>query len=210
MQSFLNQVIEELWRKYDSFDNLVFILPGKRAGTFLKNGISKIASKTIFAPEIYSIESFIETISGLSYATGTQQLFELYSSYLQTDSDEKDSFYSFSKWGQVLLQDFNEIDRYLVSPDKLFSYLTVIQEMNQWYLKPNKTKLIEDYLSFWNNLEELHAVFNNKLLEKGLGHQGLVYREACKNLSKYINNTKGKKHIFIGFNALNKAEVFII
>ena len=77
MQSFLNQVIEELWRKYDSFDNLVFILPGKRAGTFLKNGISKIAGKTIFAPEIYSIESFIETISGLSYATGTQLLFEL-------------------------------------------------------------------------------------------------------------------------------------
>ncbi len=210
MQSFLNQIIEELWKKNDSFDNLVFVLPGKRAGTFLKNGISKIAGKTIFAPEIYSIESFIEMISGLSYATSTQQLFELYSAYLNTGSEEKESFNSFSKWGRVLLQDFNEIDRYLVPPDKLFSYLSVIQEMNQWYLKPNKTKLIEDYLSFWNNLEELHAVFNNRLLENGLGHQGLVYREACNNLSNYINITKNKKHIFIGFNALNKAEVFII
>ena len=127
MQSFLNQIIEELWKKNASFDNLVFILPGKRAGTFLKNGISEIVGRTIFAPEIYSIESFIEVISGLSYATSTQQLFELYSSYLQTGTDEKESFYSFSKWGQILLQDFNEIDRYLVPPDKLFSYLSVIQ-----------------------------------------------------------------------------------
>jgi len=210
MQSFLNQIVKELWEKNDSFDNHIFILPGKRAGTFLKNSISKIAGKTIFAPEIYSIESFIEMISGLSYATNTQQLFELYSAYLYTGSDEKESFYSFSKWGQVLLQDFNEIDRYLVPPDKLFSYLSVIQEMNQWHLKPNKTKLIEDYLNFWNNLENLHAAFTKKLLENGLGHQGLVYREACNNLSNYINESKNKKHIFIGFNALNKAEVFII
>jgi len=210
MQSFLNQIAEELWEKNDSFDNLIFILPGKRAGTFLKNSISKIAIKTIFAPEIYSIESFVEVISGLSYATNTQQLFELYNVYINMGSEEKESFYSFSKWGQILLQDFNEIDRYLVPPDKLFSYLSVVQEMNQWHLKPNKTKFIEDYLSFWNNLEELHCKFNKNLLENGLGSQGLVYREACNKLSDYINKSTNKKHIFVGFNALNKAEVFII
>ncbi len=210
MQSFLNLIAKELWEKNDSFDNLIFILPGKRAGTFLKNSISKIVSKTIFAPEIYSIESFVEIISGLSYASNTQQLFELYNSYINMGSEEKESFFSFSKWGQILLQDFNEIDRYLVPPDKLFSYLSVVQEMNQWHLKPNKTKLIEDYLSFWNNLEELHCKFNKNLLENGFGHQGLVYREACNKLSDYINKSKNKKHIFVGFNALNKAEVFII
>ena len=202
--------MKELWEKNDSFDNLIFILPGKRAGTFLKNSISRVTEKIIFAPEIYSIESFIEMISGLSYATNTQQLFELYKAYLDVGRDEKEGFYSFSKWGQILLQDFNEIDRYLVPPDKLFSYLSVIQEMNQWHLKPNKTKLIEDYLSFWNNLEELHATFNNNLLKNGLGHQGLVYREAYHKLSDYLDISKGKKHIFVGFNALNKAEVFII
>ena len=210
MQSFLNQITKELWQKNDSFDNLIFILPGKRAGTFLKNSISKIVSKTIFAPEIHSIETFVEAISGLSYATNTQQLFELYNAYINMGSEEKESFYSFSKWGQILLQDFNEIDRYLVPPDKLFSYLSVVQEMNQWHLKPNKTKLIEDYLSFWNNLEELHSNFNKNLLEIGLGHQGLVYKEACNKLSEYINKSKNKKYIFVGFNALNKAEIFII
>ena len=210
MQSFLNQITKELWEQNDSFENLVFILPGKRAGTFLKNGISRIAQKTIFAPEIYSIESFVETISGLSYATNTQQLFELYNAYLNTGKEEKDDFYSFSKWGQVLLQDFNEIDRYLVPPEKLFSYLSVVQEMKQWYLKPNRTKLIEDYLSFWNNLEEIHASFNENLLKKSLGHQGLIYRVACSKLTEYIELNKDKKHIFIGFNALNKAETVII
>ena len=192
MQSFLNQIGEELWEKYDSFDNLTFILPGKRSGTFLKNNISKIVGKTIFAPEIYSIESFVEAISGLSYATNTQQLFELYNAYVNMGSEEKESFYSFSKWGQILLQDFNEIDRYLVPPDKLFSYLSVIQEMNQWHLKPNKTKLIEDYLSFWNNLEELHSNFNKNLLENGLGHQGLVIRKHAINSLIILINQKIK------------------
>lgn len=210
MQSFLNQITQELWEQNDSFENLVFILPGKRAGTFLKNGISRIAQKTIFAPEIYSIESFVETISGLSYATNTQQLFELYNAYLKTGKEEKDDFYSFSKWGQVVLQDFNEIDRYLVPPEKLFSYLSVVQEMKQWYLKPNRTKLIEDYLSFWNNLEEIHTSFNENLLKNNLGHQGLIYKEACNKLSKFLELNKEKKHIFIGFNALNKAETVII
>jgi ATP-dependent helicase/nuclease subunit B len=210
MQKFLNQILEELWEEYGSFDHLVFILPGKRAGTFLKNGISKIVGKTIFAPETYSIESFIEMISGLSYATNTQQLFELYHAYLNIGSDKKEDFNSFSKWGQILLQDFNEIDRYLVSPEKLFSYLSVIQEINQWNLKPHKTRLIEDYLSFWNNLEQLHASFNKNLLENNLGHQGLVYREACAKLPDYIKASDTKKHIFVGFNALNQAEIFII
>jgi len=210
MKSFLEEVLEEVKQQYNSIEEIVFVLPSKRAGTFLKKSIAKTAEKTAFLPDIYSIETFVEKIAELSYASNTQQLFELYNAYLKITENEKDSFYTFSKWGQTLLQDFNEIDRYLINPDEIFSYLSDIQELNHWSLQEEKTKIMKDYIHFWNNLKELYTTFNNRLLYKGLGHQGLVYRQACENLEKYLKANTHKKHIFIGFNALNKAESKII
>ena len=108
MKSFLEEVIEEVQLKYGSLEEIIFVLPSKRAGTFLRNSIGKTAIKTAFAPEIYSIETFIEKIANLGYANNTEQLFHLYESYLKTTQGEPENFYAFSKWGQTLLQDFND------------------------------------------------------------------------------------------------------
>lgn len=210
MQSFLEEVLFKIKKKQDSLEDIVFILPSKRAGTFLRNAIAKTATKTQFVPEIYSIETFVEKISGLSYATNTQQLFELYSTYLKVSKNNPDNFFTFSKWGQTLLQDFNEIDRYLIDSKKLFSNLAAIQEIEHWSVQSEKTQLMQDYLNFWNNLGKLYSNFNTSLLEKGIGHQGLVYRYACDNLSSYLEAEANKTHVFIGFNALNTAESQII
>lgn len=206
MQSFLEAVVNNIVEKQDSYENLVFVLPSKRAGTFLRRAIAKAANKTFFSPEIFSIESFVEEISGLAYATGTQQLFTLYHVYLAQETRGKDDFFTFSKWAQTLLQDFNEIDRYLVDATELFSNLAAIQEINHWSLQKGKTKMMEDYLRFWNDLEPLYHSFTNSLLGQGLGHQGLVYRKACQRLEGYMELNSEKTVIFIGFNALNTAE----
>lgn len=210
VSSFLEEVLSEVKEKHNSFEDLVFILPSKRAGTFLRHTIAKITNKTIFAPEIYSIETFIEKVSGLTYATNTQQLFELYNCYLQINRTKPDTFYTFSKWAQTLLQDFNEIDRYLIDSKQLFSNLAAVQEINHWSLQSNKTELMQDYLSFWNNLQELYTSFNNSLITLNLGHQGLAYRYAHEQLPKYLKTVTNKTLIFIGFNALNTAESKII
>ncbi|NNK17569.1 MAG: PD-(D/E)XK nuclease family protein, partial [Maribacter sp.] len=92
MQSFIEEVLQDLLAKQHSIENTVFVLPSKRAGTFLRNSIANIATKTIFAPEIYSIEAFVGHISGLSTATNTQQLFELYFAYLDQPKDEQENY----------------------------------------------------------------------------------------------------------------------
>ncbi|ADV48605.1 hypothetical protein Celal_1290 [Cellulophaga algicola DSM 14237] len=210
MQSFIEEVVQELTENGIDFTETIFILPSKRAGTFLKNTISKNLQKTIFAPEIYSIESFIELISELNYASSTEQLFTLYKSYLATSTEkDKDSFLSFSKWGQTVLQDFNEIDRYLVDTKAIFSHLSAIQELNT-YFQEEPTQMIADYVKFWNNLEALYTNFNQTLLEKNLASQGYAYRTANTLIDDYIHKTLDKKFVFIGFNALNKAEENII
>ncbi|WP_298488040.1 PD-(D/E)XK nuclease family protein [uncultured Maribacter sp.] len=210
MNGFLEEVLDKILSQNSSLSNHIFILPSKRAGTFLKNSIAKKATKTEFAPEIWSIETFIEKISGLSYASNLEQLFSLYNTYLKSKPKEIETFYSFSKWGQTLLQDFNEIDRYLIDTKKLFSNLSAIQEISHWSPEAPKTQLMEDYLLFWNNLDVIYKDFNASLLNKNKGHQGLVYRTACSKLKSYLKENKNKTFVFLGFNALNESESIII
>lgn len=210
MKSFLEEIVDKIKLKYSALEDLIFVLPSKRAGTFLKSALADHAEETFFAPEIFSIEQFIEKISGLSYATNTQQLFNLYKVYRDNTLENPDNFYSFSKWGQTLLQDINEIDRYLVDAKKLFANLSAIQEIDHWSLRSEKTKMMQDHLAFWNNLAPLYESFNATLLKQGLGHQGLVYRKAYENLDSYLATQTHATFIFIGFNALNTAESQIL
>jgi hypothetical protein len=209
MRTFIDDVIDKVWEEQPSISDVIFVLPSKRAGTFLKDAISKKAGKTIFAPIVYSIEEFVENVSGLSYATNTEQVFELYTAYLQTGSYQKETFDTFLTWGETLLQDFNEVDRYLVDAKALFSNISAIQEINHWSTKSEKTVLIENYLSFWKNILPIYNTFNKNLINQGIGHQGLVYRQASGNLNNYLKK-KTNTHIFLGFNALNEAESRII
>ncbi|MCK0192062.1 PD-(D/E)XK nuclease family protein [Arenibacter sp. F20364] len=210
MKSFLEQVVDELLHTYDSLDDLILILPSKRAGTILRTTLANAANKTIFSPKIYSIEGFVEQISNLQTASSMEQLFILYKAYSSMEYEEKDNFSTFSKWGQTLLQDFNEIDRYLIDTKDIFSYLANIQEINHWSLQKEKSELITNYIKFWNNLEPLYNTFNDLLKAQKLGHQGLIYRTACEQLKDYLGNNKNNTHVFIGFNALNTAESYII
>jgi uncharacterized protein YerC len=211
MTSFIHDVLINLKKKDVDFSQLTFILPSKRAGIFLKKELSQISSKTLFSPFILSIEDFVEELSQLKQLSNIELLFEFYEVYLKnTINDDIDTFDSFSKWAQILIQDFNEIDRYLIPQKHIFNYLSAIQDINHWSLETNQTPLIKKYLSFWKNLNTTYTNFTNHLVNKGFGYQGLIYREAVENLESYIQSNQQKKHIFIGFNALNTAESTII
>lgn len=211
MTSFIQDVIVDLQKREFNISQLTFILPSKRAGTFLKHILSQQISETMFAPEIIAIEEFVESICDINYCTNTEALFEFYQVYYNiTPKEQIESFDTFSKWGQILLQDFNEIDRYLIPTDHIFDYLKAIKDFNHWSLADEQTDYIKNYISFWRRLKNYYNELKSELISKKKGYQGLVYREAVDALEHYIASNKTKKHIFIGFNALNKAEEIII
>ena len=211
MTSFLEDVIIDLKNKSADISQFTFILPNKRSGIFLKELLSKHTDKTIFCPEILSIETFVETLSDLRYCQNIELLFEFYEVYLKViPKSQHETFERFSKWAQILLQDFNEIDRYLIPTDAIFNYLSAIKEISHWSLEKEQTTYVKNYISFWNNLPVLYSTFKQALLEKKKGYQGLVYREAVSNLEHYISLNQDKNYLFIGFNALNKAEEIIV
>ncbi len=209
MQSFIEDVLRDVLKTDKDTNHLTFILPSKRAGVFLKKILSRLLPGPLVAPEIYSIEEFIEKISGLVTANTTTQLFELYHAYQSVGDYEKESFDSFLTWGQTLLQDINEIDRYMVDAHSLYDNVAAIQEVNHWSLQPDTTEMVKNYLDFWRHLESIYHTFNAQLFDQGLGHQGLLYKTAVKELPTYVKSNQ-KKHVFLGFNALNNAESTLI
>ena len=213
MTSFIKEVLEDLRNSSADFSKLVFILPSKRAGIILKNELSKLVNKTFFAPIILSIEEFVEELSNLKALSNIELLFAFYKVYLEgTEKDDQDPFDSFSKWAQIILQDFNEIDRYLVNPESIFNYLNEIQKINNnhWSIEEHQTDFTKRYLKFWSQLNKYYTTFSNLLISSGHGYQGLIYREAVENLENYIQSNEQKKHVFLGFNALNTSEATII
>ena len=126
-----------------NLSSITFILPSKRAGIFLKHQLSLVVSDTIFSPKILSIEEFVEELSELKTICNSELLFEFYNTYLQlTPKEQQETFESFSKWAQILIQDFNEIDRYLIPQKNIFTYLSAIQDLSHWSLEINKTTFI--------------------------------------------------------------------
>ena len=206
MQTFISETIDDILLKHSSFEDCVFVLPSQRAGVFVKDTFkNKIVEG--FLPEILTIESFIGQISEISKADAIQLLFHFYTIYCEVE-EHPDSFDVFSSWAFVVLQDFNEIDQYLINTQAIFTYLRDVQRLKKWSVKGEfkETELIKDHLIFMERLGTYYKKFYSFLLEKKIGYQGLMYREATKKARFFLDNNKQTKFFFIGFNALNKSE----
>jgi hypothetical protein len=210
--SFLNKLSKIIVANYsDNFSDLIVILPNRRAKVFLIDELKKETTQNIFSPEIISIEDFVQDIAGIRSIDSVELLFEFYNVYISITEKDQESFETFANWAKTLLQDFNEIDRYLLEPDKILKYLENIKEVEHWAVDIDKrTDLIDKYLIFWKKLPLYYHSLYSYLLDKGIGYQGLIYREAVDNLHHFSETIKDKKFLFAGFNALNHAEEKII
>ncbi len=207
MQTYLNSVVQDISAKTHNLSNYTFILPSKRAGVFLKDEFKSSLHQTTILPKIISIEEFIKELSTINSIDTTTLLFEFYHIYKQhTPLKEIDTFDQFSTWATILLQDFNEIDRHLIDPAYIFGYLKDIKRLEELLKGKKKTDLIKKRSDFFEKLELYYTSLYKHLIEKKIGYQGLQYREAVDNIHFYINNSKDTKIVFVGFNALNKAE----
>lgn len=211
--SFLEKIAFQLVNNSEfEIENSVVVLPNKRAKVFLLNEIRKVSNSTCFSPVIISIEELIQEISGLRSVDSIEVIFEFYEVYLrQTKTDEQQTFDLFSNWAKTAIQDFNEIDRYLIAPNKVFTYLSEIKALERWDVQAtNKTELVDKHLKFWELLPQYYSSLYSSLVEKKIGYQGLLYREAVNKLNDYSNLNHTQNFIFAGFNALNTTEETII
>lgn len=210
MKSFISEVLDHLFSNHTNLEKTSFVFPSKRAGRFLIQHLNTISEKTRFAPKIYSIEEFVEEVSGLAPVDNTHSIFRLYETYKKlTPEKEQEDFETFYHWSQTLIYDFNEIDRYLIKADSFFNYLSDIQDLKHWSQQEEKTELVKNYLEFWHRLPAYYEEFTKQLIADKRGHQGLQYRIASEKIADYLEES-AEQLVFVGFNALNTAEQKII
>jgi ATP-dependent helicase/nuclease subunit B len=211
MQAFLNLIAHHVHTHYkDSVESVCIVLPSKRGAVFLKDHFKKVFTKTTWLPDIQSAEEFIEELSGLKQADEIDLIAFLYESYLACFTGEKEPFDKFSKWGHLMIQDFNEIDRYLVDSKQIYKNLYDIKEIENWSLNDGVlTDMQRNYLDFMGGIGDIYQHFSAELLKRGIGYQGLIYRKASENFKDHPALNKYSKILFCGFNALNEAETQI-
>ncbi len=209
MQTFISETIADILNTTSSFENVTLVLPSQRAGVFVKQSLKKDVSNG-FLPRILNIEHFIEDVSEIKKADAIQLLFHFYAIYKSIEKDP-DSFDVFSSWAFTVLQDFNEIDQHLINTKDVFMFIRDVERLRKWSVKGTfkETELIKDHFAFTEQLNDYYNAFYSFLTDHNIGYQGVLYRESTKKIASYLEKHANTTFIFIGFNALNKAEEFL-
>lgn len=210
-KEFLKLVAEYIFERYkDNVEKLCIVLPNKRGALFLKNHLAQSFGKTIWLPTIISAEELITELSELKTLEEIDLICHLYESYKTCYGANAETFDSFAKWGQLILQDFNEIDRYLADSEQLYENLKDIKVIENWSLGEEKLSEYQtNYLQFMNSLGAIYKHFSSFLVSNKWAYQGLAYKYAVLNQDKNTYLRQFDKLLFCGFNALNAAELKI-
>ncbi|MEC9195809.1 MAG: hypothetical protein VYD13_04375, partial [Bacteroidota bacterium] len=161
MKTFLDEIAEEIVNSKYPFESIKVVVPNQRASLFLKNALALQIQKPAFAPEILSVENFVEELSTLTKVSLVDLTFEFYSAY-QAVSDEKyrDSFDQFLGWAKIILSDFSEMDAHLVDVKTLFDFQFSLQEMTQWTKSEDQNNIIQNHMEFWRLMPALYEELN--------------------------------------------------
>ncbi len=215
MEKFINKIAQKIYEtKQHQLEELIVVMPSKRAGTFFKQALAELSDTPLWMPKIYSIEEWLENLSGFTIIDKTQLLFEMYISYQNVfPKEEQDSFEAFLKWAPMLLTDFNDVDAYFEEPQKLFNYVHQAKKIEAWTpLEGEPSKVVKNYLRFWELMALLFTDFKARLKEQNIAFQGMAYRKASDCISQWIIETKPLKEsvFYVGFNAMNPCETHIM
>ncbi len=224
MKPFLKSVAEYLYKKhFGEFQSMAVVFPNKRARIYFNKYLSEVTDKPFFAPKYYTITEYMQEISESIVADQLSLLFMLYEVYVSVTKSEE-SFDDFLFYCEMLLADFDDIDKYLVDAQMLFKNLSDLKELDAYFdfleeaqikairqfweafseSKPSPEK--ESFSSLWQVLFKIYKRFNEVLDGEGISSEGNTYRKAIFDLKNTPKEAPGQKVMFIGFNALNKCE----
>ena len=225
MKPFLYQVATLFYQQYGAeIHRLAFVFPNRRAGLFFQKYLSEISEKPLFSPSILTINDLFMQLSGKHPADKIQMLFRLYELYKQR-SGSSESFDEFIYWGEMLLNDFDDIDKYMVDARMLFRNVSDLKSLDDDfnYLSPEQVKAIrsfwfsfypkgdspnqQHFLELWEILYDLYAGLRTSLAKDGCGYDGMIFREVVEQLEKEpMSDFPFDQVVFVGLNALSVSE----
>ena len=219
-KTFLEYVAEDIISKYGTdLSRIAVVFPNKRAALFLNEHLARLASQPVWSPAYITISDLFRQHTDLKTADPIKLICDIHKSFTKcTGIDETlDHFYG---WGQLLLADFDDIDKNMADADSIFCNLKDIHELDDISYLDNEQKemlarffanfsddidseLKKRFLSLWSHFGDIYHDYNRRLTEQGIGYEGAIYRKVASEQTLHL---KYDKYLFVGFNLLQKVE----
>ena len=226
MKSFLEYVAEDIVRKYGTdLSRTAVVFPNKRASLFLNEQLARLTNgKPLWSPAYITISELFRQQSSLSVADPIKLVCDLHKSFcLHTGSDETlDKFYG---WGQLLISDFDDIDKNMADANRVFANLRDIHELDDLsyltdeqrqllkhffshFTEEHETELKQRFLRLWSHFIDIYHDFNERLAQQGLAYEGALYRSVVTSHPSPLtsHHSEYDRYLFVGFNLLQKVE----
>ncbi|MDR1602980.1 MAG: PD-(D/E)XK nuclease family protein [Tannerella sp.] len=231
MKPFLQQIATLFYQHYGAeIRHFAFVFPNRRAGLFFRKYLSQVAGKPLFAPAILTIDGLFMQLSDKTPADHLRMLFLLYRIYSR-HSGASERFDDFVFWGEMLLKDFDEVDKYLVDARRLFANITDLRDIDRdlSYLNPEQIEAIRAFwssfhpagndnsenrrrfLHVWELLYAIYDEFRATLAAEGEGYEGMIFREVVERTEREGRcSLPYRRIVFTGLNALSAAETKLL
>ena len=222
MTYFLEHIAESLLNEYgNTLNRHCLVFPNRRAGLYFMKYLAARIEKPVWAPSILTINELFRSYSSLQIAGNELLLFELYKVYSSLKK-QPESFDDFYYWGDMLLNDFDDVDKYLVNASLLFRNVLDIKNIDdhfgglseyqieiirRFWTNFNQDKPTDQksgFISIWSLLSDLYTGFTTYLRSANIAYEGMIFREYAENTAFSEDRWDGIH--FIGFNALNECE----
>ena len=225
MKPFLYQVASLFYEKWGAeVSRLAFVFPNRRTGLFFQKYLSEVADTPLFSPTILTINDLFIQLSGKQSADRISMLFILYDIYIR-QSGSTETFDEFLYWGEMLLNDFDDIDKYMANARMLFSNVTDLREIENdfdflsdeqiaairsfWssFYPRGDTPNQQQFLAVWQVLYDLYEEFRATLAAEGKGYEGMIFREVVESMERGESpDLPYEQIVFVGLNALSVSE----
>jgi hypothetical protein len=225
MEYFLERIAKSLYSEFgNKLNSQCLVFPNRRAGLFFLKYLAAELKQPVWTPAIMSISDLFRKFSKLHPAENEILLYELYKVY-RNIGKTPEPFDEFYFWGDMLLNDFDDADKYLTDAAQLFSNVQDLKKIDQQFggISPEQAEIIKrfwtnfnpekltdeklKFISLWSILTDLYYEFRSVLKEKNIAYEGMIFREVTENKGwEKISDSGWSMVHFIGFNALNECE----
>lgn len=226
--SFLEAVADKILRDHSHhLRDLHIISPNRRALLFLQKILARKIDRPIWSPVLMTMDDLVQRHNTNLLADPLILNYQLYQVWRESGSSYlRDRFDQFYFWGQVLLRDFDDIDKHRINHKKLFRVLKedmqMEMEIDGWteedrneyshflrILTENRTDLKANFENIWQHVGTVYSAFKEKLASQNIAYNGMLYNYLATHMDQ-MDTYAGKPFVFVGFNRLNACEKLIL
>ena len=234
MIPFLKQVATH-YADAEGLSSRLFVFPSRRSMVFFRKYLTEsLAGRTAILPQMLTMDEFFYSVASARADDKVGLLLTLYDCYKELNP-KAEPLDEFIFWGDVILSDFDDADKYLADPAALFANVAEFRQMQDLsYLSETQRAALENFvrhfegeakrgdvkdkfLGIWNLLYPLYTRFTVRLASGGTAYGGMIYRKVAESFTEgSAADILSERFpdvtcfVFVGLNALNECELAVM